>query len=1554
VPISDSPVNTGNVSGTVTYIITPIFNGCNGTPVNYVVTVNPIPTVLASDQSICSGSTSSISITNPNNVNGTAFSWVVQSSSNVTGATAGSGSPINQALSSTDAVSNGTVVYRITPSANVCSGAFLDVTETVNPVPVISNSAPQLQTTICSGTALNFTPSSTITGATYAWTTTVVGSISGVSTSGSGPITDTPVNSANTSGTVTYHITPTVGPCSGSIKDYTVTVQPVPSASGTDITICSGSNATITLNASPQNVSGTTFSWIVIPSSNVTGSSAGNGSTINQSLTLTDYNGGSVIYRVTPTANGCNGPTTDVTTTVNPIPLVDAGLDFAICEPSTISLSGTIGGAATSGVWQIVTGSGAISSSNVSGNTVTATYTVNPSDIATTAVFRLLTNDPDSGGPCVATSDLLNVAINRAPTVLLPANYTVCEPSTISLIGTIGGSATAGLWSIVSGSGSLSATNVSGSTVTATYTVSSSDIANSVTFRLTTNDPDGPGPCTQVYADIVVTINRQARVFAPANLAQCRDVPGIPLGGSIGGSTSTVLWTGGTGTFTNSSDPNSTYNFSTSEKPSDASGNPTNILLTLTALDPDGAGPCTSVSTQTNLRINPLPVVAFTGFPAGSPPQMAENNAPITLTGNQIGGLFTIKPDSANIGSTSANPVDKTTFDPSAAALGEDTVKYTYTNAYGCTNNTKQYVIINPVTNINYTVQTGYLNPSLTWEICAEQSNPSLNNPSPSLIKLIGSPPASQGRAPETNFTATAGANDPANKMNIIHSGVDYYIETKGLPADTYVVAYTYRNQYDAITTVRHPVIVHAAPRANISIANNCIASAINFNDATPVNPVEPVVSWRWDFGDGASSSTKTTSHTYINPNIYSVTLQVTTSFGCTDTTLIKVRVGAVPVPFFKASSICNNDSTRFTDYTTNPNNVSRITKYIWDFGDGKVLSGDSVSFGTSWNKGNVSVLPNPDSISGTYKNPFHKYRNYQTYLVKQTVLTNDGCNNSYQKTIFILPYDSISPKPTSAYTQDFEASSHGWIAQSLGKPLDSSWVWTVPNGYYINSGTKSWWTGLNVLDPAKGGTYNANESSVVNGPCFNLTHLNRPMIALDYWVNTPKSNNDGASLQYSTDGGANWVNIGVPLQGRNWYSPALIVSNPGNQPVGFGPYGWSGPTQKNWLRGSFSLDSIPKSKRRQVRIRIAFAGDVTKNIDDTYSGFAFDNVFVGEKTKNVLIEHFTNANVPLSIDGDTYFNGLYDAQVLFRKDSSDFYDLQYHVRFPTPDALDQVDNNDPSARALYYQIQQAPFSVMDGLKEGKFQSGAPRQIDKVDIDRRALKVPTLSIAGIDTTSQNGYTNHTVSLKLNIVADTVISGTLMAQVALVEDPVLVTGSTNPGTYHNVVRKLLFGSEGVKPVSLSNGGTYNFAKADIEIDVQIQNPSNLHLIGFVQNFTTREVLQSFAMPLNRKKGKIITAIEDPEKTIASLESIILYPNPANGKFDFGLPGDFPDNCTWRISDQRGVTVMSGDFADAINGVKTVSVASISNGVYFVAVGSAGSKSIYKKLVVLNSN
>jgi hypothetical protein len=89
----------------------------------------------------------------------------------------------------------------------------------------------------------------------------------------------------------------------------------------------------------------------------------------------------------------------------------------------------------------------------------------------------------------------------------------------------------------------------------------------------------------------------------------------------------------------------------------------------------------------------------------------------------------------------------------------------------------------------------------------------------------------------------------------------------------------------------------------------------------------------------------------------------------------------------------------------------------------------------------------------------------------------------------------------------------------------DTSWIWGTPSGLAINSaalGDRAWWTGGNA------NTYYSNENSAVNGPCFDLTQLMRPMVSLDYFSDAEK-NLDGTVLQYSINGGLTWRIVGPP-----------------------------------------------------------------------------------------------------------------------------------------------------------------------------------------------------------------------------------------------------------------------------------------------------------------------------------------------------------------------------------------------------------------------------------------
>ncbi len=1534
-------VNNTNNPIIVTYtfsVTTPTNPVCplNVTSQSTTVTVLPTSsfTVTNSSPSICTGSQTSIMLNTT--VSGVqvrlkSVNYGTASGSLVAGALYTDGQSVTQILTnSTNSLA--TVTYEFESLVPGCApGASQQITVQVKPKPVIMDAPLQLQQTVCSGTPLNFIPTSTTDpGTTNTWTSTVTGTFTGITSSGSGAITDVPVNTANTVGFISYTLTPEASGCSGSPVNYVVTVSPVASADGSDVTICSGQNAVIIINAGPINVSGTTFSWVAIPSVNVSGAVSGNGSTVNQVLTLTDFLFGTVTYQITPSSNSCTGLMKNVTVSVNPIPTVDAGADYQVCEPVSIPVTGSIGGAATTGTWLIVSGAGSISASTVSGTQVTATYTVAPTDVASTILLRLETNDPDLIGPCSLVSDVVQIQINRRPTVTLPADFEVCEPNNllttpISLSGVIGGSATTALWSVVSGSGILSASTLTGSNVTSLYTIAPSDIGNTITLRLTTNDSDGiSGPCVAEFKQINIRINRAAVISAGSDLQLCEDSPSITLQGVQSGASTLVVWSGGSGVFSNSSSLQPVYSFS---NPSEIN---TSLALTITALDPDGAGPCQSVSDQMILIINPLPGVVFTGLPPGSPSQMVENNPPITLTGNNVGGVFTISPSTSVIGSTTVNVVDRATFDPSAVDLGSNFITYTFTNANGCTNSNTQEVFVNPVTDIDFGVQGALVNSTGEFEICANLGD----------VKLLGFPPPVEGYAPETKFTSE-GSN--AAGLTIINIGADYFIKTDGVVSNTYRIRYTFKNQFGGVTFKEKSIRIFASPVASFSSLNNCIKEEVVFTDNSSVNPTPfstTIDRYEWNFGDGFTAIGKNQSKRYNKSGTYRVTLKVTTFLqGCSNTSApYSLRVGDEPIVDFDWSSICNNDQTKFQD-NSDPGTVSSIDSYIWDFGDGTVLTGNA-----------------------TLTNPEHKYVAFGTYNVKLKVLTNDGCENSLSKRVFILPYPTVAPVAGAEYLEGFELTDGGWIAEAFNAtnstPLnivksDTSWIWGSTGGSSIVSaagGSNFWWTGDNS------NTYFSNENSVVNGPCFNLTQLKRPMIALDYFSDS-ENNLDGAVLQYSTEGGieGSWTIVGPELEspisrGINWFNGAGIFSNPGSQPIG--NYGWT-DKQGGWKNARFNLDIIPIAKRGQVRFRMAFSSNDGNASGNTFDGFAFDNFFVGEKKRNVLVEHFTAATLNASLSADSYLNNLLTSQITPHHLTTDFYNIQYHVNFPGVgvDGLNKENPADPAARALYYGVSQPPYSIMDGLLIPNKFTGVTTELNNLEVDRRALADPQFELA-LDTIATSNGRTISVELKLKALKD--ITVPLIAHVALVEDDLSVSGFTNP--FKNVLRQQLFGSDG-ETISMTfvKGQEKIIMKLSIDINTTIVNSSKLILIGFVQDKNSKEIYQSIVVKAPKKNGSPIVGVKDKDPIVlAALNSIQLFPNPANGEFYFGIPEDIQSESVWQIIDQRGISVLHGDFSKSTNGLLPVNISTLSNAMYYVVISAPGGFEVRKKVMVMNRN
>ena len=593
---------TGSAPGTAVYTVTPTASGtgCVGAPITVPVTVNPIPLANAvpPSQTICSGSPTAISLTS--NVAGTSFNWTI-SQSNVTGGSAASGSSIAQTLATTGTTA-GVAVYTITPSASGCTGAPIVVNVQVDRVPV-ATATPSSQT-LCSGDATAITLSSNIPGSSFAWTVNQTGAAGATAGNGTS-ITQILTATGTTAGTVTYSITPTSGNCPGQPITVVITVNPKPTVIATPPaqTICSGTSTSIALSS---NIGGTTFTWTV-NQTGVTGATAGGGSSIAETLTLTGSNNGSVVYTITPSStNGCLGTPSAVVITVNKKdnPMFNySSSTYCQTEPNpTPAITGLAGGTFTAvpaGLVFVNINSGQINLSASTVGTYAVTYTTN--------------------GPCPATNTV-NVTIVTQPVATFSyIPLPICQYDT-NIAPTFPVGASAGVFSATP-SGLVFVNPATGVIDLSLSTPGTYKVINTIV----------PGACPGAIDSANVIINTAPVVTAtPSSQSLCSgSSTGINLTSSIPGSTFawTVNQTGVSGA-SNGNGASIVHALSTT------GNSPGTAVYTIIPTAPSG---CNGQPITVTITVNPIPVLTTT---PSIDTICSGSTASIALSSNVVGTFF--------------------------------------------------------------------------------------------------------------------------------------------------------------------------------------------------------------------------------------------------------------------------------------------------------------------------------------------------------------------------------------------------------------------------------------------------------------------------------------------------------------------------------------------------------------------------------------------------------------------------------------------------------------------------------------------------------------------------------------------------------------------------------------------------------------------------------------------------------------------------------------------------------------------------------------------------
>jgi gliding motility-associated-like protein len=383
-----------NGAATTTYTITGTSaQNCTGSA-TVLVTVNPLPTITGNNVGVCNSGSVDVNV-----AGASSYTW--SPATNLSGTTG----------ASVTFTAGTTTTYTITgTNANNCTNT-LSLTVTVSSGVLVNAGPDQAE---CQGTPITLTA----TGANaYSWT---------------GGITNG--QSFNPAvGTLTYTVTGTdLAGCTGT-DDVQVTINPNPTVgAGQDQSFCAGTSTT--LNGSGAD----SYTW---------SNGVQNGVNFTPNATAT--------YTVTgTTVDGCTG-TDQVVVTVNPLPVVSAGADVAICLGESVTLTGS---GATSYSWNNGANNGVAFTPTSAGTT---TYTVT-----------------GTSAGCTGT-DQVNVVVEAAPVVSFSPDVTTgCAPLTVNFTNNTS-SGTNCTWLIggtnaqLTGCGTVTYTFMNGGCYDITLTVSS-------------------------------------------------------------------------------------------------------------------------------------------------------------------------------------------------------------------------------------------------------------------------------------------------------------------------------------------------------------------------------------------------------------------------------------------------------------------------------------------------------------------------------------------------------------------------------------------------------------------------------------------------------------------------------------------------------------------------------------------------------------------------------------------------------------------------------------------------------------------------------------------------------------------------------------------------------------------------------------------------------------------------------------------------------------------------------------------------------------------------
>jgi PKD repeat protein len=328
---------------------------------------------------------------------------------------------------------------------------------------------------------------------------------------------------------------------------------------------------------------------------------------------------------------------------------------------------------------------------------------------------------------------------------------------------------------------------------------------------------------------------------------------------------------------------------------------------------------------------------------------------------------------------------------------------------------------------------------------------------------------------------------------------------------------------------IRIQVNAPPVPKFTIPPRAMSVAEVATLDGSGSTDADGQILSYVWDFGDGAIGEGPVVNYAWTLPGVYNVVLTViddSATRSALQSVAMDVVVDAAPVANAGQDQFVTASDVRF-DGGGSVDADGKVTSYEWDFGDGSIGSGQSLT---------------------------HAYLRTGTYEVSLVVLDDSTAplntdRDTMLVTINASPIADAGPDLTVAPGEEFVLSGRGSVDPD---GTVSSYVWEFPDGSTAR-GVRASHTiadpGLHrvrlmVLDDFRGGA--SDDQSEV------LITVNAPPVAVagaDLLIAPGETHSFDAGQSYDPDGrlvSYRWQfdDLGMPLESarveRAWVTPGV------------------------------------------------------------------------------------------------------------------------------------------------------------------------------------------------------------------------------------------------------------------------------------------------------------------------------------------------------------------------------------------------------------------------------